>query len=98
MIHDQVTISLAAISQSVEVLVQRGLLRRDRDPKDGRRSILSLTGAGRRALAEASARMAELAAHLAREPDEQQVAELRHALRLLRERVVALLRSADQAR
>lgn len=98
MIYENATISLAAISQSVDLLVQRGLLRRARDPEDGRRVILSLTDPGRAVLAEAAARMDTLAAHLIGEPAEQQVTELRQALRLLRERVVTLLRSREPSR
>ncbi|WP_237105130.1 MarR family winged helix-turn-helix transcriptional regulator [Nonomuraea sp. MG754425] len=97
-IYEQATMSLASISQSVDLLVQRGLLRRERDPEDGRRSILSLTEAGHASLTDASARMTGLAEQLVGEPEEQQITELRQALRLLRERVVALLRSADPSR
>ncbi|MFC5835259.1 MarR family winged helix-turn-helix transcriptional regulator [Nonomuraea insulae] len=98
MIYENATISLAAISQSVDLLVQRGLLRRARAPEDGRRVILSLTDPGRAVLAEAAARMDTLAAHLIGAPAEQQVTELRQALRLLRERVVTLLRSREPSR
>ncbi|MGW4800954.1 MarR family winged helix-turn-helix transcriptional regulator, partial [Nonomuraea sp. NPDC004297] len=74
-IYEQATMSLASISQSVDLLVQRGLLRRERDPEDGRRSILSLTEAGRASLTDASARMAGLAEQLVGEPEEQQITE-----------------------
>ncbi|MEV4377852.1 MarR family transcriptional regulator [Streptosporangium sp. NPDC049644] len=97
-IYEQATISLAAISQSIDLLVQRGLLHRTRDPEDGRRFILSLTDTGRAALTKADAQMTELAVRLIGEPDEQQITELRQALRALRERVVPLLRSAEPSR
>lgn len=56
------SISVAAISESAEALLRRGLLDRETDERDRRASKLSLTDEGRRALKAAEATYDELAA------------------------------------
>jgi DNA-binding MarR family transcriptional regulator len=55
------TITLPAISESVDGLVAKGLLVRRANELDRRESCLSLTDAGRRALKEATGLLAEMA-------------------------------------
>jgi DNA-binding MarR family transcriptional regulator len=47
------TLTLSAVSESVDGLVQRGMLGRVADPRDRRAVTISLTEPGRRALGEA---------------------------------------------
>jgi DNA-binding MarR family transcriptional regulator len=50
----------STISRAVTALVTRGLVRRTTDPADGRASVLTLTEAGRAALADLECQQAEL--------------------------------------
>lgn len=58
------TLSLAAVSESVDGLVQRRLLARSVDRADRRAVNIAITGRGRRALAEATAALSSLATDL----------------------------------
>lgn len=58
------TLTLAAVSESVDGLVQRGLLSRVADERDRRAVTISITGAGAEALAAAGAVLDRLAADL----------------------------------
>ena len=58
------TISLPAISESVEGLVQKGLVRRTADPRDRRTARLDLTDAGVQALAVGGDLLTEAAEQL----------------------------------
>ena len=51
-ITNELSISQPAISQSVEIMLERGLLKSKIDPKDTRKKILSLSAKGERLLAE----------------------------------------------
>ncbi|WP_300610947.1 MarR family transcriptional regulator [Trebonia sp.] len=58
-------ISPQSMGATLAVLEQRGLVSRDRDPADGRRIVLSITGAGRQVVNDRrSARTARIAAAL----------------------------------
>lgn len=57
--------SLATISESVDTLVTRGLVTRQKDPDDGRRARLELTPKGKRALTQSEACLRELHQELA---------------------------------
>lgn len=46
-LHRRVLLSQPALSRMVDRLIERGLVERHVDPEDGRRALLSLTGAGR---------------------------------------------------
>src|SRR5215469_16398985 len=58
-------LGMPGISGLAERMVEAGLIEKRADPDDGRASRLWLTGAGRKALARAKARAAELNARLA---------------------------------
>lgn len=58
------TISLAAVSECVDRLVERGLLRRDKDTADRRTTVLTVTDRGWQALRQAELRLAELSGEL----------------------------------
>lgn len=58
------TLTLAAVSESVDGLVQRGLLRRVADERDRRAVTISITAEGERALAAGTAVLDGLAADL----------------------------------
>ncbi|MPY72403.1 MAG: winged helix DNA-binding protein [Alphaproteobacteria bacterium] len=58
------SISLAAISESVDALCRRELVERQPDERDRRASRLALTAAGKAALAQAEQALDILAAHL----------------------------------
>ncbi len=58
-------ISPQSMGATLAVLEQRGLVSRDRDPADGRRIVLSITGAGRQVVNDRrSARTARIATAL----------------------------------
>jgi DNA-binding MarR family transcriptional regulator len=52
-IAEQLAITVGGVSQAVDRIVEKGLLKRKQDSSDGRSSIVSLTGLGERKLAEA---------------------------------------------
>jgi DNA-binding MarR family transcriptional regulator len=58
----QCGLTASTISRAVAALVTRGLVQRATDPVDGRAAILTLTPAGRHALAELEQRQAEMLA------------------------------------
>lgn len=58
------TLTLAAVSESVDNLVQRELLSRVADRSDRRAVTISITGRGRQAVAEAAAVLEQLSAEL----------------------------------
>lgn len=53
-IATELSVRQPTVTDSVRALETKGLLRRDRDPGDARRSLLSLTESGERVVAEAS--------------------------------------------
>lgn len=89
----EVSASQATVTGILDRLEARGLVRRDRDPVDRRRVVLTLTDAGR-AVAEAapSALQSAFESHLDRLPAEEQEA-LDAALR----RVVEMMESEELA-
>ena len=96
------TLSLPAISESTEGLVRKGLLEREVDTSDRRSSQLSLTPAGRRAMAEADVVLNELAEELLADLDEDELAALERSISSVTGRVTARLRAglaggADEA-
>jgi len=54
----------ALVVNMVDVLADKGLVRRERDPKDRRRSVVRLTGDGREVLARADEVAAQVEAEL----------------------------------
>jgi DNA-binding MarR family transcriptional regulator len=79
-VSDALGLSLPAISRSVDGLVQRGLVKREEDPRDRRCKLVTATGRGRAAYERLSAlRLAGIRTMIAElEPGEQQA--LAHAL------------------
>ncbi|MQA87475.1 MAG: winged helix DNA-binding protein [Streptosporangiales bacterium] len=81
------TISLAAVSECVDRLVERGLLRREKDPADRRATLLTVTDRGRRALREAEGLLGELSGDVLGELGPQDRARLAAVLRSVEDRV-----------
>ncbi len=65
---DRLQLDRSSVTRLVQRLVERGWLRRDHDPADGRAAILRLTGAGRaaaeRLAATRAAKFARIVAHI----------------------------------
>lgn len=91
-IGQHATISLPAISESVDGLVRKGLLERHTDPYDRRASNLVLTEAGRGVLDEAQRRLDTLAESILQGMGVQRREQLRRDVSRVRDRVTALLR------
>ncbi len=91
-IGQHATISLPAISESVDGLVRKGLLERRPDTKDRRAANLVLTEAGLRTLDEADARLDALAEEILGDLSARRRAQLRRELSRVSGRVTALLR------
>lgn len=89
MIGEQMGVTSAAISQTLDRLVQQGLVSRTEDPQDRRNKRILLTAAGERVLREAlearQAWIADLDARLS----EDEKALIGRALQLLAERLPA---------
>lgn len=81
------TISLPAVSESVDVLVRKRLLERRADERDRRASVLEVTDAGRRALASGDALLAETARRILAEVPDGRRARLATDIRLVIDRV-----------
>lgn len=86
------TITLPAISESVDGMVRKGLLERHTDVRDRRAAHLVLTDAGRRALDEAQRRLDVLAETILEGMSPRRRQQLRRDTSLVRDRVTALLR------
>jgi DNA-binding MarR family transcriptional regulator len=86
------TITLPAISESVDGLVRKGLLERHTDTRDRRAANLVLTEAGRRALDDAQRRLDVLAESILEGMPARRRQQLRRDVSQLRDRVTALLR------
>lgn len=73
-VSDTLGLSLPAISRSVDGLVQRGLVKREEDPRDRRSKLLTATGRGRATYERLTAlRLAGIRTVIADlEPEEQQ--------------------------
>jgi DNA-binding MarR family transcriptional regulator len=73
-VSEALGLSLPAISRSVDGLVQRGLVKREEDPRDRRSKLVTATGRGRAIYERLSAlRLAGIRSMLAElEPEEQQ--------------------------
>lgn len=89
-IAGEMTISLATIGESLDVLAGRGLLARVRDPVDRRRVQFSLTDAGTHAVEEADRRIAGLGDWLASQLSDPWLSA--DGARTLRQRLVAFMR------
>jgi len=76
----QLGVTKQAASQLVDVLVERGYLRREPDPADGRRISLAVTDRGRRAAAAVRAGVGWVDGRLAERLSADQVAGLRAGL------------------
>lgn len=81
------TISLAAVSECVDRLVERGFLSRGRNPDDRRAALLTVTEQGTRALLQAGELLGELSEDLLGRLDPDDRARLDSALRAVEERV-----------
>lgn len=86
------TITLPAISESVDGLVRKGLLERHTDVRDRRAANLVLTEAGHRALDDARQRLDVLAESILEGMPTRRRQQLRRDVSRLRDRVTALLR------
>ncbi len=86
------TLSLPAISESAEGLVRKGLLEREIDVDDRRSAPLSLTPAGKRAIAAADVLLDALADDLLSDSDDEGIEALRQALSTVSDRVTHRLR------
>lgn len=73
------------VSKMLERLERVGLVRRERDPQDGRVSRVFLTPEGRAVRSEVLACWADLDARMTRRLTAEQVVALRETLRLMRE-------------
>jgi DNA-binding MarR family transcriptional regulator len=77
-------ISPQSMGVTVAALLDRGLVERSRDPEDGRRIVLSITGAGRRTVHDKrGARTEQIAAALRNGFSEDELGELMAAAALL---------------
>jgi DNA-binding MarR family transcriptional regulator len=77
-------ISPQSMGVTVAVLLDRGLIERNRDPEDGRRIVLSITEAGRRMVHDKrGARTEQIAAALRNGFSEDELGQLREAAVLL---------------
>lgn len=86
------TITLPAVSESIDGLVRRGLLARQVDESDRRSSVLSLTAQGERSLADADARLDDLAVRILGELELDDRDGLARGVSLVSARVTELLR------
>jgi MarR family transcriptional regulator, organic hydroperoxide resistance regulator len=86
------TITLPAISESVDGLVRKGLLERHTDVRDRRAANLVLTEDGHRALDEAQQRLDVLAESILDGMSARRRQQLRRDVTHVRDRVTALLR------
>lgn len=86
------TITLPAVSESIDGLVRRGLLARQVDESDRRSSVLTLTAQGERSLADADARLDELAVRILSELELDDRDGLARGVSLVSARVTELLR------
>jgi DNA-binding MarR family transcriptional regulator len=88
------TLTLSAVSESVDGLVQRGLLTREVDPRDRRAITITTTQDGRAVLDRAAAALSGLGEELLREISPQELAHTAEVVRLVEERVSERLRRA----
>lgn len=86
------TITLPAISESVDGLVRKGLLERHTDARDRRAANLVLTDAGHRALADGQQRLDVLAESILEGMPARRRQQLRRDVSRVRDRVTTLLR------
>ena len=91
-IGQQATISLPAISESVDGLVRKGLLERHPDQHDRRASNLVLTARGQQVLDEAQRRLDVLAESILDGLGTRRRDQLRRDVSHVRDRVTSLLR------
>ena len=87
------TVTLPAVSESVDVIVRKNLLRRHTRPEDRRAVFLELTPAGRRALAMAQQLLEEAAEQILAEVPRERRDDLERDVRLVADRVTATLRA-----
>lgn len=90
-IGQSATITLPAISESVDGLVRKGLLERRTDARDRRAVHLVLTEDGHRALDEAQARLDHLAETILEDFGVRRREQLRRDVSRLRDRVTTML-------
>lgn len=90
------TLSLAALSESVDGVVRKGLLERRVDESDRRASLLRLTPAGERALADAQRRLDALAEDLLGALDPDRRAELHESASTISGQVAERLRNSGR--
>lgn len=93
-IGQHATITLPAISESVDGLVRKGLLERHTAEHDRRAANLVLTPSGVRALDEAQARLDVLAESILEGISPRRREQLRRDVSRVRDQVTALLREA----
>lgn len=86
------TLSLAALSESVDALVRKGALERETDRRDRRSMRLSLTGCGERLLEDGHRLLDDLAAQICGGMTETRRLHLREGIEMIDDRVTDLLR------
>lgn len=89
------TITVPAISESVNGLVRKGLLERHTDVRDRRATNLVLTDAGHHALEDAQQRLDVLAEQILEGMPSRRRNQLRRDVSRVRDRVTALLRDTS---
>lgn len=87
------TLSVSSLSMSIESLVEKGLIAKSRSRDDGRVTILSITGAGRRLVAQGNALLLELANEVLQDVPPERKAEFKRDITAVGDRVAQALRS-----
>lgn len=86
-----------SMADTVTALQHQKLVKRQRDPSDRRRLVLSLTGAGRRLLTRYRPRVAAVERQMVSRISARQAAELRRSLVMCRQALVDEPEAADHA-
>lgn len=81
---DKMQVSRATLSDATAALVRKGLVAREKDPKDRRAAILSLTDQGKTAAIEAAGFPSFLVQAIAELPEQQQIDLLRGIIGTIR--------------
>ncbi|MGP4020559.1 MarR family winged helix-turn-helix transcriptional regulator [Saccharopolyspora sp. 5N708] len=90
-------LTVPTVSESVEVLVRRGLLNRQENPRSRRSLLLSLTPEGRSAKEAADAALAEVGQRLLQAVPEERQAILHESLTSIYEAATDIFRQPDSA-
>ena len=91
------TLSVSSLSMSIESLVEKGLIEKSRSRDDGRVTILSIAGAGRRLVAEGNALLLELANEVLQDVPPEREADFKRDITAVGVRVAQALRSLQDS-